>query len=187
LERTVVVGHSFGGSTALALAQLKSPRVAAVVVLDSAVYAPIRPVNPAYRFLRLPAFGVGLARIVPRSSTEATIAETIREEFKAGAPPAEFTAVRTDVYAEPKVLHAVANEHWVSAANLARQSPHYGTIAVPVYIAAQRDDPARRATAERLAREVARTEVVLLSPSGHFVQIEQPAAVTELIRRAAGS
>jgi len=187
LERTVVVGHSFGGATALALAQMKSPRVAALVVLDSAAYAPIRPINPLYRFLRLPAFGIGLARIVPRSRIEATIARSIGEEFKAGAPPAVFTSIRTAVFSEPKILHALASEHWYSAANLARQSPHYGEIGVPVYIVAQRDDPARRATAERLAREVTRAELLLVSPSGHFVQVEQASAITELIRRAADS
>jgi pimeloyl-ACP methyl ester carboxylesterase len=187
LERAVVVGHSFGGAIALALAQMKSPGVAALVVLDSAVYAPIRPINPFYRFLRLPAFGLGLARIVPRSSIEATIAQSIGNEFKAGAPPVVFSSVRAAVYSEPKVLHAIANEHWFSGQYLAQQSPLYGRIGVPVYIAAQRDDPVRRATAERLAREVRRGELLLLSPSGHFVQVEQSSAVTELIRRAADS
>ncbi len=122
---------------------------------------------------------------MPRSSTEAKIAKSIGEEFKVGAPPAMFTAIRTAVFSEPKILHAVANEHWFSAGDLARQSPHYGEIDVPVYIVAQRDDPARRATAERLAREVARAELLLISPSGHFVQVEQASAVTEMIRRAA--
>ena len=182
-----MVGHSFGGSTALALAHMKSPRVTALVVLDSAAYAPIRPINPLYRFLRLPAFGIGLARIVPRRRIEATIAKSIGEEFKAGAPPAVFTSTRAAVFSEPKILHALANEHWYSAGNLARQSPHYGEIGVPVYIAAQRDDPARRATAERLAREVPGAELLLLSPSGHYVQVEQASAITELIRRATDS
>jgi len=185
LERTVVVGHSFGGTTALALALMKSPRVAAVVVLDSAVYARIRPINPLYRFLRLPVIGLGLARMVPRSATEAKVAKSIAQEFIAAAPPAVFTSTRTAVFSEPKVLHAVANEHWGSAADLERQSPHYGEIEVPVSIAAQGDDPARRATAERLAREVTSAELLLLSACGHFVQIEQASAVTDLIRRAA--
>jgi hypothetical protein len=35
--------------------------------------------------------------------------------------------------------------------------------------------------------KVASAELLLLSPSGHFVQVEQASAITELIRRAADS
>ncbi|HYD49280.1 MAG TPA: alpha/beta hydrolase [Terriglobales bacterium] len=185
LERTVVVGHSYGGSTALALAQMKSPRVAAVVVVDSAVYQRIRPINPLYRLLRLPRFGLGLARLVPRGRIEATVAQSLAGEFKASAPSPQFTSLRTTVFSQPKVLHAVANEHWDSDGELARQSPGYGEIEIPVYIAAQADDPSRRATAEKLGKQIARAEVLLVPASGHYVQVEQPAAITELIRRAA--
>jgi pimeloyl-ACP methyl ester carboxylesterase len=184
LTNTVVVGHSYGGATALALGEMKSPRVAALVVLDSAAYTSIRPVNPLFRYLRLPAFGLGLARLV-RGTTEAKVRESIPAEFKAGPPPENFLSLRAPVYSQPKVIHAIANEHWDSNGELALLSPHYGEVDVPVYIVAQRDDPARSASAERLHREVARGEVVLVSPSGHFVQVEQPAAVTEVIRRAA--
>jgi pimeloyl-ACP methyl ester carboxylesterase len=186
LERAIVVGHSFGGSTALALARLKSPRVASIVVLDSAVYVPIRPVNPMYRFLRLPAFGLGLASVVPRSRTEATIGESITTEFKAAPPADAFRSTRMKVFSQPKVLHAIANEHSAGAAELARQNTHYGEIEIPVHVVAQRDDPARRETAERLQRETGRGELLLVAPSGHFVQVEQPEAVAELIRRVAG-
>ncbi len=186
LTNTIVVGHSYGGATALALGEMKSPRVAALVILDSAAYTSIRPVNPLFRYLRLPAFGLGVARVV-RGTTEARVRESIPAEFKAGPPPENFLSVRAPVYSEPKVVHAMANEHWDSNGELALISPHYGEIDVPVYIVAQRDDPARSASAERLQREVAHGNVTLISPSGHYVQVEQPAAVTEVIRRAAAS
>ncbi|HXC50266.1 MAG TPA: alpha/beta hydrolase [Candidatus Limnocylindrales bacterium] len=186
LTNTIVVGHSYGGATALALGEMKSPRVAALVILDSAAYTSIRAVNPLFRFLRLPAFGVGMARMV-RGTTEGKVRESIPAEFKAGAPPENFLSVRAPIYSEPKVVHAMANEHWDSTAELALLSPHYAEIDVPVYIVAQRDDAARSAQAERLQREVAHGNLTLVSPSGHYVQVEQPAAVTEVIQRAAGS
>jgi pimeloyl-ACP methyl ester carboxylesterase len=124
---------------------------------------------------------------VPRSRKEATIARSISEEFKAGAPPAVFTSIRTAVFSEPKILHAVAKWLLVFRRRSGAPESHYGEIGVPVYIVAQRDDPARRATAEKLARDVTRAELLLVSPSGHYVQVEQAAAITELIRRAADS
>ena len=183
LERTIVVGHSYGGSTALALAGLASPRVAAIVVLDSAVYAPIRAVNPTFRYLRLGTLGVGLARLVPDSVLSRRMSEAITAEFVGGPPPG-FVDMRMPVYTQPKVMHAVANEHTGSAEELARQHPHYAAIRLPLYIAAQRDDAGRRQAAERLQADVAGAQLELLSPSGHFVQVEHADAVTALIERA---
>ena len=185
LEHVVVVGHSFGGATALAIGLKKSPRVAALVVLDSAVYAPIRPVNTMYRFLRLPAFGTGLGRVMPKGIIAAKVGQQIVEEFKAGQPPDGFVATRIGIFSEPKVLHEMANEHWLNAEHLALQNTHYGEIDLPLYIVAQRDDPARAATARKLQSDVKGAEVQLVSPSGHYVQIEQAATVADVIRRAA--
>ncbi|HYC56523.1 MAG TPA: alpha/beta hydrolase [Candidatus Binatia bacterium] len=184
LRDTVVVGHSYGGTTALALAALKSARVSALVVLDSAVYSRIRPINPLFRYLRLPVFGPGLARIL-RSSAEPRLREAFTAEFKVAGPPPGFVDLRLPVFAEPKVLHATANEHSGSDEELSRLSPNYGKIELPLYVVAQRDDEARRATAERLEQEVPGAEALLVSPSGHYVQIEQAEAVTQVIRRAA--
>jgi pimeloyl-ACP methyl ester carboxylesterase len=187
LEHTVVVGHSFGGSTALALALMKSPRVAAVVTLDSAVYEPIRAIKPAFRFVRLPVFGIGLARALPASRRQAMVGEALANEFKVAMPAEPFRSLRMRIYAEPKDLHATANEHWYSAAELARQNTHYGEIGVPVHVVAERDDPARRATAERLQKDTGGGELLLVSPSGHYVHIEQAGAVADLIRRVASA
>jgi pimeloyl-ACP methyl ester carboxylesterase len=167
---------------------MKSPHVSAVVVLDSAVYAPIRPVNPLYYALRLPAFGFGLARALPSSAIHETARKQTAEEFRA-VPPPEYllSSTRLDVLAEPKVLHAIANEHTSNRAELAVQSTGYGSIEIPVHVVAQRDDAGRRETAERLHAEAPGGELLLVSPSGHFVQIEQADLVSELIRRAAGA
>jgi pimeloyl-ACP methyl ester carboxylesterase len=187
LQHVVVVGHSYGGATALAVALRKSPRVGAVVTLDSSVYQSVRAVNPMFRVLRLGTFGIGLARMLPTGTRESRVSEGIVGEFRAGPAPQTFIDARTHVYSTPKVVHAIANEHWGYSAELAGLSPHYGEITVPLFVVAQGDDPGRKENAERLAREVGGAEVRLLSPSGHYVQIEQPAAVTEIIRRAAAA
>src|ERR1700712_3087390 len=59
LHNTIVVGHSYGGAIALALALRKPPRASAYVVLDSATYTPLRQSSPLYKLLTLPYLGIG--------------------------------------------------------------------------------------------------------------------------------
>jgi len=81
LKHTIVVGHSFGGATALAAALKGHPDVDAYVVIDSATYEGSRPVTPLIRTLTLPWLGVGLARVLPSSIAEDKYREGIAEQF----------------------------------------------------------------------------------------------------------
>ena len=173
--------------TELALASLRSPRVSACVILDSAVYKSVRPVNPLYPFLKTSFFGVGLLRALPSGTLDARISKALVDEFVAVTPSDAFVELRTRAWSVPKVMHAVANEHTGSATEIARQSPAYRDIRIPVFIVAQEADAGRRENAERLHRDVSDSTLELLPNTGHFVQIEQSDAVTALIRRAAQS
>jgi pimeloyl-ACP methyl ester carboxylesterase len=187
LERVIVVGHSYGGATALALALLHSPRVSAYVVIDSAVYKPVRPVHPLYKYTALPLVGIGLLRALPRAAVEEKINAALRAEFVAGPPPAGFIALRSGLWSEPRIAHTLAREHRQSASELAMQSPRYGEIKAPVYFLSQKDSAARRENAELFKRAAPQTELTFVPRTGHYIQIEQPDVVTETIRRAASA
>lgn len=184
LEQVVVVGHSYGGSTALALGLLRSPRVAAIVVVDSLIYPSAQPTSLLFRIASLPAFGTGLARVLPRAVLEDGVAEGLRAVFVAGPPPAGFVDLRRRIWANPKVIHALAREGVESEGELAMLAPHYGEIDVPVYFAVQRDAALRRDQADRLVRERPATIVERVADTGHYIQIERPEVITALIRRA---
>jgi pimeloyl-ACP methyl ester carboxylesterase len=184
LERVVVVGHSYGGSTALALALLHSPRVAAYVVIDSAVYKHVRPLNPIYQYTGLPLFGPGLLRVL-RGAVQKKVAEGLRAEFVSGPPPAGFLELRSQIWSQPKVGHALARESLDSGRELVRQSAHYPEIKAPVYFVAQKDTPGRVENATHFKRDVPQTVLELTSNTGHMIQFEQPDVVTQLIQRAA--
>jgi pimeloyl-ACP methyl ester carboxylesterase len=185
LERVIVVGHSYGGSTSLALALLRSPRVTAHVVIDSAAYKPVRPVNPLYKYTSLPVLGLGLLRAIPREAVRKKVAQALHDEFLAGPPPKGFVELRSNMWTEPKIGHTLAKEHLHSAEELRTLSPHYPEIKAPVYFIAQNDSAPRREGAEHFKRDVPQTVLVLQPNSGHYIQFEQPAAVTQLILRAA--
>ena len=184
LENVTVAGHSYGGSTALAMAIRKPPRVKAYVILDSAAYQSSREPTLLYRILVIPSFGTGFARLVGARMAAPRIAEGIKETFLYDEPSQEFIDLRIRLWSTPKATRAIAAETMGSPRYLATLNPHYGRITQPVRIVAQAGDAFRRETAERLHRDIPRSSLRLVEKSGHYVQFEQPEAVLEEIRAA---
>jgi pimeloyl-ACP methyl ester carboxylesterase len=184
LDDVTVVGHSYGGSTALAMALRAPERVSSYVILDSATYTPGRPPTLFFHLLDLPGFGTGFARLFSERLAGPRIAEGIPKEFRREQPTKEFVDLRVQIWSSPKVTRSIAAETIGSARFLAAQSAGYSAIRQPVRIVAQAEDPFRRETAERLHREVAGSTLRPLPGTGHFVQLEKPDEVVEEIRAA---
>jgi pimeloyl-ACP methyl ester carboxylesterase len=184
LRHAIVVGHSYGGATALALAQRTPAAVDAYVALDSAVYTASRKLDPAYKLLAAPGIGMGFAVLIaaPLAARRASVG--IRQQFR-GRPPAGFVELRARTFSAPKVVHATGVEWDGMGAGLAAQSPGYRQIRRPLHILAQADDSFRRAAAERLHREVPGSTLRLLPGTGHYLQIEKTQDVLQAIRAAA--
>jgi pimeloyl-ACP methyl ester carboxylesterase len=186
LERVVVVGHSYGGTTALAMAARSPATVDAVVVLDSALYTPAREADLALRLVDVPVLGMGLASITGPFIAPARIRKGLVEQFVGRPPSGEFIALRTRIWSTPKVTHAIAAETLGAADKLRALSAKYPTIRRPVFIVAEADSEFRRTAAERLHGEVSGSTLELLPRTGHFVQFEKTTDVVRTIRRAAG-
>jgi pimeloyl-ACP methyl ester carboxylesterase len=187
LEHVVVVGHSYGGTTALAMAARAPAAVDAVVVLDSAVYTPSREPDVTLRLVTVPVLGLGVATLAGPFVAPARIRQGLIEQFAGHPPPEDFVAQRTRLWSTPKVTHAIAAETLGAAEGLRRLAPRYPSIRRPVFILAQADDAFRRTTAERLHAEVPGSTLELLPGTGHFLQFEKTDDVVRTIRRAAGS
>jgi pimeloyl-ACP methyl ester carboxylesterase len=185
LRDVVLVGHSFGGGIALAVAIRDPSSVSAYVIVDSACYEPSREASALYRLLAVPWLGTGVARLARRSSVAERIEAGMATSFRGRKPEPEFVALRTRIWSSPKVTHALARELVGARAGLRRSSPHYPEIRRPVFILAQADDAFRRSTAERLHRDVPGSELALVPGTGHYVQIEKTAEVASAIARAA--
>jgi pimeloyl-ACP methyl ester carboxylesterase len=185
LQRAIVIGHSYGGATAMALALQRPARVSAYIAIDSPLYESGRPLDGRTRLMGLPLIGPGFLRIIPRERVRLRIAQTLPQEFRARPPPAGFIELRSKVWSEPKVTHALARERLLVNAELDQQSPRYSEIKAPVYVLAQRDSAPRRNNAERFKRALPHAVMELVPNSGHYIQIERPDVVTNMIRRAA--
>ena len=183
LHDAIVVGHSYGGATALALAIRKPARANAYVVLDSATYTPLRALPPLYEVLGVPYFGLGVASVLGAFIAPTRIHDELRKIWRSA--PDEFIALRTRIWSTPKVSHAIARETLDASAALSAQSPHYPAISQRVSILAQADDPARKRAAERLHHEIAGSTLALLPDTGHYLQFERAKDVVEAIESLA--
>ncbi len=186
LDHVIVVGHSFGGATALAMALRTSPRVDAYVIIDSAAYTPSRKAGMLFRVLDAPGVGRGLSAVVAPLFAPAKIRKGLAETFSNGTVPEEFATRRIAIWNSPKVSHATAAETLGYAGWLRVLSPGYPRIARPVVIVAEADSEFRRTTAERLHQDIAGSTLRLVPGTGHLIQIEKPDAVVDAIRQAAG-
>jgi pimeloyl-ACP methyl ester carboxylesterase len=185
LENAVVAGHSYGGTTALAMAIRKPPEARAFVIVDSAVYLQVNKSDPAYHLLVIPAFGTGLARLVADSVAPKKIRQSLDALFKPAAVPPGFAEARIPIWSQPKVTVSVAHEWLEAQDNLDALSAGYKDITQPVFIISQGDNPKRRENAERLHRDVAGSELQIAAGAGHFVQVTKTDDVVALIRKAA--
>jgi pimeloyl-ACP methyl ester carboxylesterase len=185
LRDVVVAGHSYGGSTALALALRAPAAVDAYVVVDSATYTPSRRADASIAVLAMPGIGRGVAAVLGPRIAAPRVRAGVEGMFGGRTPPPGFVDLRVRLFSTPKVVHALAMETVGAAGWLSAQSPRYPGIAKPVHVIAQHDDAFRRSTAERLHREVPGSTLRLVPGTGHYVQVEKPDEVIAAIRAAA--
>jgi pimeloyl-ACP methyl ester carboxylesterase len=184
MHDTIVVGHSYGGSIALAIALRRPTRTSAYVVLDSATYTPLRDPSPLYKLLTLPYLGIGCASVLGTFIAPTQIRQGLVQVWNKQPPP-EFVALRTRIWSTPKVSYALARETSNASSALAAQSPRYPEIEQPVAILAQADDVRRKASAERLHSDIKGSTLQLLSGTGHYLQFEKTDEVVRTIESLA--
>ncbi len=186
LKDAVVVGHSFGGATALAYAVENPPEVRAFVIVGSRSYAPT-VVDPLYRLLAPPLLGDGVARaatvLIGPSKMRAGI-EAAFAPNEAQIPPG-FVEARTVLWSSAKVTATLAREGVKYEEGLNAQSPRYGCIERKLYVVHGEKD-VRINTARKLAETVKGAELTVLENTGHYAQFIRPDEVERVIRKAAG-
>jgi pimeloyl-ACP methyl ester carboxylesterase len=187
LEHVVVVGHSYGGATALAVALQAPPSAAAYVIVDSASYKSARKPEAIYSLLEMPYVGMGVATVLGARVAPKRIRKVLLELFRAHPPSEAFIAQRIRMWSTPKVTHAIAMETLGAQASLDAQSPSYPQIRQPVQILGQAEDPMRTATAQRLHAAIAGSTLHLIAGTGHYIQFEKTGDVLAAIRSALAS
>jgi pimeloyl-ACP methyl ester carboxylesterase len=191
VERATVVGHSFGGGVAIALAMRHGHRVDALVLVGSV--GTRHSLGPYDRVLGLPLFGEGLAfagweasrRLLPTLRRRSgRLPPAVRSWVRALSPPA-LASVDARGGGGAAWRSFVIEQRALLAETPAIEAGLSSVRAPTVVVAGRRDRlvPAR-ATAE-LAGAIPDAELVWVPGVGHLVPQEAPHVLVEVIRRYA--
>ena len=206
----VLVGHSFGGLVARLLTGRHRSEVAALVLVEPAIPEEWSQPSPEKHALinrgaRLCGFGAGAARLgvarivaaLVRSGALAPARALVKAVSRGGlrredeeilAPiwklPPEARAVLGRMWTQPKFFEALGSQISSvcdSAAEvLSEHGGGYDDLPLVVISSARADEARLRADAA-LAQQSSRGRHVLVPDSGHWVPLDAPAAITEVI------
>jgi pimeloyl-ACP methyl ester carboxylesterase len=185
LERpsAVVVGHSWAGGVALALAQAHPERVDALVLVASV--SPTETVGIFDRLLAVPPIGIVVATIALGSAGRALAHPAVRVlvERRLSSPTSE-TLART--WSQGGLARSFAVEQRCLVDELAGLAPGLGALGVPaVVVAGTADRIVAPATGDRLAAALPGSTLVRVAGAGHLLPLDRPAAVAAAVREAA--
>ena len=184
LKRVILVGHSFGGTVALALAVRNVEEVRSYVVMSTRGYGPYRP-EALYRTLAVPVLGRGIAAVLLPVIGRSRLEDGVRQNFAPAPPPPDYVESRAKVFLRPTVAATLSEERVHMSDELVAMAPHYGEIRKPVIVVCGEQDDYRD-NDRRLASEIPGARLVLLPDTGHFVPLTRPEAVVSAVAEAAG-
>jgi pimeloyl-ACP methyl ester carboxylesterase len=186
VERPVLVGHSYGGATALRWAVEHPDEVAGLVLLAPAAFPDFPEPLWVFNFLRLPLLGRLLtdALVVPIGRLLIGLFEP--RAFLPNPAPEAYLGYSRALYLRPATFLAMAEEYRTLPEQLRPLAARYGELRVPTVVIGAAEDRVTRTPqqAERLAREIPEAELVVLPDTGHELFWEHPEAVVEAVRRA---
>jgi pimeloyl-ACP methyl ester carboxylesterase len=187
LRDVVVVGHSYGGSTGLALALEHPSELRALVVVGSNAYAGV-PVPWLYRLLAVPILGRGVAAAVAPLVGASRVEAGLRASFgpNADAIPTGFVSRRVPIWTRPSVTTTLAQERATFEGALREMADRYGSIRTPVTGVYGRQDR-NYEDGVRLCREIPGARLLTLEDTGHYVQVARPEPLVAAIEQAAGA
>jgi pimeloyl-ACP methyl ester carboxylesterase len=179
-----LVGHSFGGGVALAIASnlaVRSPSVLSrLVLIDAASY---RQDLPWFiTALKLPVFGWLSQHGLPvRSQVRRVLNTAYHDDGRVTDEQVEAYAAPLRLSGGKYALRETAKQ--IVPGNIDEISKGYPSIAVPTLVIWGRHDAVvPLVNGERLAREIPNARLVVVDDAGHIPHEERPAAVASVLR-----
>jgi len=187
LRDVLVVGHGYGATIALALAESGRLDARGYVLLAPRVYPsdawiPTR----ANRLLAEPVVGEGLARLAGPFTAPSSIERRLQREADPALPPypSNFVTLRQRLWSRPLPLATRARQRLHMNADLTRVASRLDAVQAPVVLlTGNADSPALRRQARRLAGAVPRLRSRSLPGVHHYIQFEAPSAVVSAVDR----
>jgi pimeloyl-ACP methyl ester carboxylesterase len=188
IDAACVVGISIGGTIALVLAARQNPRVTRVIAINPYDYPPAGGIRSSSLLARLilgpagvPILGATLMRLRNRFVSDKIVAGGVASaEALSPQLSAELHEVGERRGHYQAFLRLLSHERrWSEARNL------YSQIKIPTLLVYGEQDWAPIAQRERTGRLIPGVVVTTIGDGGHFLSLDRPAELTDLIVRFA--
>jgi len=181
LNKVILLGHSYGGGVALALALLDPKRISKLILIDSASYDQQLP--KLIRWLQIPVLGKLGFYLLPAS---VEVKESYRYAFY------DDSKIPKDIISEyTKNLYLPnARKIYLETAkslipeDIGKISERYKMIQIPTLIIwGANDIVIRKEKAYRLHHDIANSKLKIIPHCGHIPHEERPAEVVKILKQ----
>lgn len=186
LRDVIVVGHSYGGSTALQMAIEQTPGVSGYVALAAGA-DPEGDIDPFFYVVTTPIIGKGIlavsswtGNLIGKAKVKAGLENAFHPNLEWCTD--DFVKLRQKLWSQPAVAASIASEVPAMFADLRSMQAHYGEIVAPVILVqGDGDRSATVAESEYLLQAIPNAKRVMLENTGHYSVIVRTAAVIKVI------
>lgn len=185
VEKPLLVGHSWGGSVALAMALQHEEDFSGLVLLAPAAYASGSPQWWA-ALPNLPVLGRLFVSVLTPLIGRRLIKDSLRDAYHPEPVQNDYSQGAELLWTRPGQVKACAHDDKSLNESLNRLSPRYAEIELPVVIVTGDSDLVLKPEeqADRLHQTIPASELICLPRTGHQIPQTHPESVGEAIERA---
>ncbi|MBF0223933.1 MAG: alpha/beta hydrolase [Desulfobacterales bacterium] len=183
LENVIVVGHSYGGATSLAMAIQNPKEVKEFVVISAPSYFTM-PAPKIYNFVTLPIIGRGLTSSLSYLLGTGMVKDGIHKAFhpNMNSMPSDFTEKRSKIWLQTKVINTLARERLNLNDDLKIIEPNFKNISKKIIIVHGDADLSVPSDGSiKLHKIIKKSEMIIFENTGHQVQFAKPDDLIKII------
>jgi pimeloyl-ACP methyl ester carboxylesterase len=187
VERPILIGHSWGGSLALAYALEFQDEISGMVLLAPAAYESDDGVSFLTKLPALPVIGDLINFLFTPLLGASVVREDLQKAFSPDPVPKHYLRHVLSEWTRPKKVKWYSVDDALLNTSLPKFTDRYPEIRIPVVILTGDSDlivPAQE-NAHRLYRALPHAELVVLEKTGHQIPFTRPGAVVDAIDRVA--
>jgi len=179
VTRPVLVGHSWGGSLALAYAVEYPTDLSAIVLLAPAAYSDGGPDQFMRAVLKTPVVGDVSLTVGRTIFGEHMLKKELQKAFYPDSVPEEYLRHASSSWLRHKQVRAILEDEYGLDKDLEKVSRHYSEINIPVVIVTGDRDKVVSAkdNAYRLKTSIAHSQLIELKNTGHQVPQTHPESI----------
>ena len=183
VTRPVLVGHSWGGSLALAYAVDYPNDLAAIVLLAPAAYPDKGGDQFMRAILKTPVIGDATLTVGRLLFGKSILKKELNKAFYPDSVPEDYLKYASSSWLHHKQVRATLEDEWSLNKDLELTSKHYPDIHIPVVIVTGDKDQvvSPKDNAYRLKTAIAQSQLIELKNTGHQVPQTHPESISNAV------